>query len=656
MSAVSIEREGDIAIVTVCNPPVNALSHEVREGLIYAAQTLDSDDAVKAVVLICEGRTFIAGADIKEFAKPIKAPHLPDVIDRIEASTKPWIAAIHGTALGGGFEVALGCHYRLAIPSAKVGLPEVHLGLIPGAGGTVRLPRLIAAKHAAELVSSGKPVTAAKALEMGAVDKIITLESMKDDAVEFANAIANQPVPSPISSRDAVENLSNNEWDKFISTVTKKSRGQMSPVEAASAVRQACELSVEQAFKEERNRFIKLRDSDQSKALRYVFFAERQTAKVERIADVKPLAISNCGVLGGGTMGAGISAAMLLSGKSVVLVERDEDALQAGIDRIHDILGASLKRGLINEAKYNAILHVLTGSIQYEAFENCDLVVEAVFEDMDVKRQVFSKLDAVCKPEAVLATNTSYLDIDEIAESIEDRSRIVGLHFFSPAHIMKLVEVVAGDKISDQTLSTAVSFAKSLRKVPVLSGVCDGFIANRIMSSYRKECDYMLEDGCTPQQIDSAMKKFGLPMGMFEMADMAGLDIGWATRKRLAPTRDPNERYVRIADRLCELGRFGQKTGSGWYLYENGSRVGTIDPLVQEIIDDEAKRNKITRRKFNDDEIMGNILSAMTREAKAILNDGIAQKASDIDMVMILGYGFPRWRGGPMFIAENNLN
>ncbi len=396
-----------------------------------------------------------------------------------------------------------------------------------------------------------------------------------------------------------------------------------------------------------------MRDSEQSNALRYVFFAERQTGKIERLKDVSPLAINNCGVLGGGTMGAGISAAMLLSGKSVVLVERDEASLDTGMARIYAILQASLKRKLINQSKHDDLISNLTGSTLHQAFADCDLVVEAVFEDMAVKREVFTSIEKHTSPQTILATNTSYLDVNEIAACLKNPSRLLGLHFFSPAHIMKLVEVVAHDKVSDATLATGFAFAKALRKVPVLSGVCDGFIANRIMTSYRKECDYMLEDGCTPRQIDSAMKQFGMPMGMFEMADMAGLDIGWATRKRLAPNRDPNERYVKIADRLCELGRFGQKTGSGWYIYEDGSRIGKDAPLVQKIIEEESAANNTTRREFDDSEIMDRILSAMTVEAKALLNEGIAQSASDIDMVMILGYGFPRWRGGPMFMASS---
>ncbi len=655
MSAISIEYHDKMAIVHVDNPPVNALSQEVRQGLMEAAETLDDNSEISAVILFCKGRTFIAGADIREFGKPIVAPHLPDVIDRIEASTKPWVAAIHGTALGGGLEVALGCHYRVAITSAKLGFPEVNLGLIPGAGGTVRLPRLIDAQDAVRIVSEGKPVSASSASQLGLLDHVfepeIAADELLEKAMEFTVGIADEAIPAGLSSRPSLSQLSAEAWDTIINGITKKSRGQISPVEAALAVQQSCQMDADEAFKSERQRFIKLRDGEQSKALRYVFFAQRQTTKIKRIENVSPLPLNICGVLGGGTMGAGICAAMLLSGKKAVMVERDKDTLDAGLNRVNSILQASLKRKIIGEDKFNHMQANLTGSIKHDAFCDCDIVVEAVFEDMGVKQQVFTSLDAETKPEAVLATNTSYLNINEIAASVKDPSRVLGLHFFSPAHIMKLVEVIATDVVSDQTLSTGFAFVKSLGKTPILSGVCEGFIANRILTAYRKECDYMLEDGSSPQQIDAAMRDFGLPMGLFEMADLAGLDIGWATRKRLAATRDPDERYVRIADRLCELGRFGQKTGKGWYIYEVGSRTGISDPLVDRIIKEEAALSGVTRREFTTDEIMDRIIGAMTKEATSLLDEGIAERASDIDMAMILGFGFPRWRGGPMFIS-----
>ncbi|MCP4182634.1 MAG: 3-hydroxyacyl-CoA dehydrogenase [Hyphomicrobiales bacterium] len=657
MSAVSITCHENIAIVQVDNPPVNALSHEVRSGLMEAAISLDENPDISVVILICKGRTFIAGADIREFGKPVVDPHLPDVINRIEASRKPWIAAIHGTVLGGGLEVALGCHYRVALASAKFGFPEVNLGLIPGAGGTVRLPRLINTTEAVKIISDGRPLSASKAANLGVFNQVFgadtAIDNLLEKTIEFAKSVSDDDLPEPISARTPVDQPSQEEWDQILTDMTKKARGQNSPVEAALAVRQSCEHDWQEGQKLERERFIKLRDGDQSKALRYVFFAQRQTAKIDRLQNTTPLPSRICGILGGGTMGAGICAAMLLAGKHAVMVELDKDALDAGMNRVTSILQASLKREIIDEAAFDKMQTAFTGSIEYQAFSECDIIVEAVFEDMAVKRQVFSNLDAVAKPDAVLASNTSYLDVNEIAASVKDPSRVLGLHFFSPAHIMKLVEVIATDAVSDQTLSTGFAFAKSLGKTPVLSGVCEGFIANRILSAYRKECDYMLEDGATPKQIDGAMREFGLPMGLFEMADLAGLDIGWATRKRLAATRDPNERYVSIADRLCELGRFGQKTGKGWYIYEKGSRAGIDDQLVQKIIEEESAKKDISRRQFTAEEIMDRIIGAMTREAGALLEEGIAERGSDIDMAMILGFGFPRWRGGPVFISEN---
>ncbi|MEM8649009.1 MAG: 3-hydroxyacyl-CoA dehydrogenase NAD-binding domain-containing protein [Pseudomonadota bacterium] len=646
---ISIELAPPLAIVTVNNPPVNALSHAVREGLKNACEELGENDDIKAVVLKCDGTTFIAGADIREFGQPPKEPHLPDVISVIESSEKPWIAAIHGTALGGGCEVALGCHYRVAHASAKLGLPEVNLGLIPGAGGTVRLPRLVGVHEALEMVTSGKPVSAQKALDMGLVDKIATDDGLLENAKALATEKVDKPLPASPSKRFSRDEVSSEKWDEIIAGIEKKARGQLSPVEAALAVKDASILSPDEALRLERNRFIKLKESEQSSALRHVFFAERQTSKVAEIKDVIPREISRAGIIGGGTMGAGIAASMLLGGLSVTMIERDQEAAEAGYDRVIKILNASHSRGLIDDSKLAAIKEAFSVNTDYASLAAAELVVEAVFENMDVKKEVFAALEKACAPNTILATNTSYLDIDEIAASTQNPERVIGLHFFSPAHIMKLLEIVKTDTVSPQTLATGFALAKRLRKVPVLAGVCDGFIGNRILASYRKKCDYMLEDGASPQEIDLAMRNYGMAMGPFEMQDLAGLDIGWANRKRLAPTRDPNERYVKIADRICELGHFGQKTGRGWYEYPNGSRTGIPDPIVEKIIKEERNAAGISPRKFTMAEIQRNILQAMVTEGKAILEEGIARSAADIDMVFILGYGFPRYRGGPMF-------
>lgn len=646
MSEVDYRVEDGVAIVTVDNPPVNALGQAVRQGLMDARSRADDDESVKVVLLRCAGRTFIAGADVREFGKPPQEPHLPDVIEAIEGAAKPWVAAMHGTALGGGLEVALGCPWRIAVPGTKLGLPEVNLGLIPGAGGTVRLPRIIPPKRALEMITSGKPVDAAAAREMGLVDEIV--DNLEDAALAFARRVADAPRPAPALLREVTRPEG---WAEAVAKATSKARGQKSVLRAAEAVTNALEMEPRAALAAERATFLELKDDPQSLALRYIFFAERSVGRLPELNGVKPRDVRSVGVVGGGTMGAGIAVACLLSGLPVVLVERDEEALAAGLGRIGKTLDASAARGVISAEQRAQLDGQITGATAYDALADVDLVIEAVFEDMDVKKEVFAKLDAACKPEAVLATNTSYLDVNEIAEAVRDPSRVLGLHFFSPAHVMKLLEIVRPAKVAPDVLATGFALGKRLGKICVPAGVCDGFIGNRILTAYRRECDYMVEDGAWPQEVDQAMRNFGYPMGIFQMQDMAGLDIGWAARKRRAATRDPNERYVRIADRICELGRFGQKTGAGWYRYPEGSRRGEPDPVVEQIILEESERAGITRREFTEEEIMERILQAMVREGQAILEEGIAASPEAIDVVMVNGYGFPRWRGGPMYAA-----
>lgn len=656
MAAIEFEGKGEIALLWIDNPPVNALSHAVREGVYEAALQLEQDAAVKAVVLICRGRTFIAGADIREFGIAPKEPHLPDLINRIEASDKPWIAALHGTALGGGFEIALGCHYRVALASAKIGLPEVHLGLLPGAGGTIRLPRLADIDMALEMITGGKPIGAEKALAAGIFDRLAPEdlpEKLADFAVEFAGSIVNHERPLALSIRPPKATPDEAWWEAKLAEIARKARGQHAPLEAAKAVRDGLALPFTEALAGERERFVSLKEGAQSRALRHVFFAERETAKIDEIEGVEPKRLAKIGIVGGGTMGAGIAAAALLAGYGAAMLERDEEAAETGKKRVLDILAASEKRGVISAEDRQKRLAGFSAGADYAALADADLAIEAVFEDMEAKKAVFAKLAAAMPADAILATNTSYLDVDEIAASIEAPERVLGLHFFSPAHIMKLVEVIKGEKTAPETLATGFALAKRLRKTPVLAGVCDGFIGNRILMAYRRECDFMLEDGALPHEIDAAMRAFGMPMGPFEMADMAGLDIGWATRKRQAANRDPSERYVKIADRICELGRFGQKTGAGWYRYENDPRKGERDPLVEEIILEESAAKGIERRGFTEAEIQSRVVTAMASEGEKILAEGIARRASDIDIVMILGYGFPRWRGGPMYMADN---
>ncbi|MBO6551666.1 MAG: enoyl-CoA hydratase/isomerase family protein [Roseitalea sp.] len=642
--AVTLERDGDCAVVTIDNPPVNAASHAVRQGLMEAVATCDADPAVRTVILRCTGRTFVAGADIREFGQPPREPHLPDVVAAIEAAAKPWVAAIHGTALGGGLELAMACRARVIATDAKLGLPEVNLGLIPGAGGTVRLPRLVDAETALTMVAGGKPVGAAQAHRAGLVDEVAEgdlLAAARDMARSTTGdepRTLERPVRHPADA------------DAFAAQKAKliaKARGQQSIEAAVHAVARALELPTDEALAAERDAFLELKASDQSAALRHIFMAERATLSDPRCKG-RPRPFGTVGVIGGGTMGAGIAAACLLSGLTVILVERDGEAAQAAHERVSSILDQSARRGIVDETMRAAIGNRFSAHDGYGTLSRADLVIEAIFEEMDVKKAVFTKLDAVTRTDAILATNTSYLDVNAIASTVADPSRVIGLHFFSPAHIMKLLEIVVPDRVADDVVATAAAFAKRLGKTAVLSGVCDGFIANRIMSAYRREADYLIEDGALPADVDRAMRDFGFPMGVFEMQDLAGLDIAWAMRKRRAATRDPGERYVAIADRLCERGRFGRKTGAGWYRYEDAKPVA--DPEVTALIEAERARKGIEPASLPDEAIMDRIVSAMQKEAQKVLDEGIASRPGDIDVVMTSGYGFPRWRGGPMFM------
>jgi 3-hydroxyacyl-CoA dehydrogenase len=649
MSTVTLTFENAIAFITINNPPINATSHSVRAGLVDALDQVDGNDDIRAAILICEGNTFIAGADVTEFGKPAKSPILPDVIKRIEASTKPIIAAIHGNALGGGLEVALGCHYRIAVSHAKLGMPEVNLGLIPGAGGTIRLPRLVPVTEAVSMITSGKPISARKANETGLLDAIAH-GALRDAARDFAQTTLDRELPKPLLLRDPVKAPTIDEWNDIAAAAHKKARGQIAPPAAITSIKTGIEQGPETGLAHEREKFIELRDSDQSKALRHIFFAERAVGKLPELKNVTANPIRQVGVIGGGIMGAGIATASLLAGYDVTIIERDESACKTGRTTVEKHLSGSLKRGLISQDRFDALMASFSTSIDYAALADADLVVEAVFEDMAVKHDVFGKLSAHCKPDAVLASNTSYLDINEIAAKCTHPGRVIGLHFFSPAHIMKLLEVVRTAAADAKSLATAFAFARALGKIAVPCGVCDGFIGNRIMSAYRKHCEYMLEDGALPHQIDAAMVEFGFPMGLFAMQDMAGLEISWATRKRLAPFRDPSERYVALGDYLCEMGRFGKKNGLGWYRYDENGKAHP-DPEVDALVVAESGKKGITRRDFTNTEIINVILGAMRAEGDKILSEGIADSADAIDVVMVNGYGFPRHKGGPMFMA-----
>ncbi|MGF6636679.1 3-hydroxyacyl-CoA dehydrogenase NAD-binding domain-containing protein [Paraburkholderia sp. MM6662-R1] len=653
---VTRELHGKVLLVTIDHAPVNALSADVRRGLLAAIEAGDADRAVEAVLIVGAGRNFIAGADIREFGKPPVPPSLPDVCNRIEACTKPVIAALHGAALGGGLEVALAAHYRIAVDGAKLGLPEVQLGLLPGAGGTQRTPRLIGAPAALDLMLSGRHASAKEALALGLVDRLGDSGDILAEGLAYAHELlaAHAPVRRTRDAAALIDRAASRAAvAKARDETAKKARGLFSPLKIVDAVEAAIEQPFEEGLKLERKLFLQCLDSPQRAGLVHAFFAEREVLKAPETRDATPRALEAIGVIGGGTMGAGIAVAVLDAGLPVTLIERDEAALARGRAHIDKVYDGLIARGRLTVEKKAATMARWSGSTSYDALAHADLVIEAVFEDLDVKKAVFAELDRVCKSGAVLATNTSYLDIDAIAASISRPADVIGLHFFSPANIMKLLEVVVPQQVSADVVATAFEFAKKLRKTPVRAGVCDGFIGNRLLAVYRAAADALLEDGASPYQIDAAVRAFGLPMGPFQVVDLAGGDIGWAARKRRAATREPNARYVQIADRLCERGWFGQKTGRGFYLYPEGSRGGMPDPEVEAIIDAERARAGITPRSFTDEQIMRRYLAAMINEGANVVHEGIALRPLDVDVTLLYGYGFPRYRGGPMKYADS---
>lgn len=647
---VAYNVHGPVAVLRINNPPVNALSQAVRQGLADGMERAEADSAVDAVVIVGEGRAFIAGADITEFGKPPMEPYLPALCTRIEASPLLVVASIHGVTLGGGLEIALGAHYRIAQPSARVGLPEVHLGLLPGAGGTQRLPRLTGADKAIEIMTSGRQIKAAEALDSGIIDKIeegdpqeVGLAYAKDLLSAGAGVRKVSQLPAP----EAID------WDAAHAGATKKARGQIAPGAIVRAVQAASEVPFAEGIKLETKLFRELLQSDQSKGMIHAFFNERAVSNLPELKGVAPRALQAIGVIGGGTMGAGIATAALLAQMQVVLIETGEEQAQAARARVEANLKGALGRGKISQPQYEALTtQALTVSINYDSLADVDLVVEAVFEDMAVKKEVFTKLDAACKPGAILASNTSYLDVDEIAASTSRPEDVIGLHFFSPAHVMKLLEVVVADKTAPDVVATGFELGKRLGKISVRAGVCDGFIGNRILAVYRTAADHMVLDGASPYQIDRALTDFGFAMGPFAVADLAGLDIGWMTRKRKAPDRHPDERVPTYIDKLCEQGHFGRKTGEGYYLYEAGSRASVPNPKIPELIAAEQAELKITPRDFSDEEIVRRYMCAMVNEAAKVVEEGIARRPADVDMVLLFGYGFPLYRGGPLKWAD----
>jgi 3-hydroxyacyl-CoA dehydrogenase len=644
---IRLLHDNGVAIVEIDNPPVNATSHDVRSQMRAALETALADSGVQAIVIAGAGRTFIAGADIREQGKPPKPPVTGDNCALIEASEKPVVAAIHGFALGGGFEVALASHARIATADAKVGLPEVTLGIIPGAGGTQRAPRLCGVPAAIDLITSGKPLPAPRALALGLVDRVAECD-LRQEAIAYARELIGKPIRR--TGALAVPPFDRSEAEKAVAAVERKARGQTSPGKAARAVLLSADCPIGEGLAREREIYLDLVGSDQAAALRHVFFAEREAAKVPGLESVKSRTVSTIGIAGAGTMGSGIAVASLDAGYKVIVVEQNDQALEAGRARIAGLYDRAIKSKRIGEADKAERLGRLTISADRAAFAPADLVIEAVFDETAVKQELFKALDTIVRPDAILATNTSYLNPDEIAAVTKDPSRIVGMHFFSPAHVMRLLEVVNAAKTAPDVLATALATAKKLRKLAVVAGVCEGFIGNRIYARYRQQTEFMLEDGALPQEVDAAVEAYGFPMGPFAVNDLSGLDIAWARRKRLAPTRDPRERYVAIADRLCEMGRLGQKAGAGWYRYVEGKR--TVDPAVTALVEEASRDKGITRRSIPPAEIQARVLAAMVNEGAKILAEGIALRASDIDLVLINGYGYPAWRGGPMFEAD----
>jgi 3-hydroxyacyl-CoA dehydrogenase len=646
---VGMHRDGDIAVIVVDNPPVNALKHDVRLGIRDAFASANADKDVAAIVLTCAGRTFIAGADITEFDKPPQSPSLIDLNGQIENIGKPVVAAMFGTALGGGFEITLACNFRIAAPTTRVGLPEIKLGLIPGAGGTQRLPRLVGMAKAMAMILSGDPIPAKEALALGLIDEIFEGDPAAA-GVAFARRVIAEKRPLR-RVRDMDEKLKDlrAEPDKFSEIAAahvKRARGLHAPSAALEALRWTLDVPIDEALDRERKKFMELRAGDQSKAQRHIFFAEREATKVPGVTkDTKLREIKQVAVIGAGTMGGGISMNFANAGIPVTVVETAEDALKRGLSVIEKNYKISAARGALREDDVAKRMGLLKGTTDIAAAKDADLVIEAVFEEIAIKKDVFGKLDRLTRADAVLATNTSYLDVNEIAAMTARPESVLGMHFFSPANVMRLLEIVRGEKTAPDVLATAIAVARRIGKVPVVVGVCHGFVGNRMLRARSIEAEKLLLEGALPHEVDGALTEFGFPMGPFAMGDLAGLDVGWRMRKAQGIRAE-------IADALCEQGRYGQKTSKGFYVYEAGSRAGRPDPEVEQLIAATSKRLGIARRPIERKEIIERLIFPMINEGARILEEGVAQRSGDIDVIWVYGYGFPRWRGGPMFYAD----
>ncbi len=650
---VGYAREGNVAVITLDNPPVNALGHAVRVGLVEALEKADADDDVKAVVIIGTGRGFSGGADIREFGKPRPQPLLVEVIARIEAMPKPVVAAIHGMAVGGGCELPLGCHYRVGDASAQMGLPEVKLGLIPGAGGTQRLPRLVGLKPALDIIVSGEYVGAERAKELGLIDELIDGD-LRKGAITFAEKLVTDGA-APRRIRDMEPDASGAEelFEKARATAARRMRGLDAPQRCIDSVENSTRMPIDDAMQKEREFFAELEGSDQSRALRHLFFAEREAHRIPGVPKDTPLRqISKAAVIGCGTMGRGIAMSFANGGVPVTVLEVDQQALDGGLDMIGKTYAGSVSRGSLAQSDMDARMKLIGGTTSYDGIADADIVIEAVFEDMDLKKQIFTTLDDTCKQGAILATNTSSLDVNDIAAATRRPEDVIGTHFFSPANVMKLMENVRGAMTAPDVIATVMKLSKDINKVGVMVGVCNGFVGNRMLYAYKTQAEFLLEEGALPHQVDKVVTDFGFPMGPFAVSDLAGLDVGYLVRKHRREIDPPKYRESYIGDRIVEMGRHGQKTGKGWFLYEEGSRAPKPDPEIEELIVGISKELGIERREITEQEILERCLYPLINEGAKILAEGIAIRPSDIDVIWIYGYGFPRGRGGPMFYAD----
>lgn len=648
---VRLEREGSVGVIVIDNPPINAGSAAVRAGLLSAIQTVQADASLQAAILIGAGKTFIAGSDLREFGQPLVEPQLPDVIAAIEACPKPLVAALHGAALGGGFELALGCDARVAAPGTVVGLPEVTLGIIPGAGGTQRLPRIVGVPRAMAMVCSGERVPATQALQAGLIDALAASEAeLRAAAIAHANALAARggkrrlrDLPVPEADAAAIEAAAE--------AALKAGKRRPQVAAAIAAVRSSTTLPIDEGLRQEREVFQRLRLGREARALRHQFFAERDSARLPELQGAAPRPSDTVAVLGAGTMGTGIALAALTAGCTVLLIEQDAAALERGTQRIHHHYADRVRAGKLDAAQAHAQQQRLRPGLDWSALAKADLVIEAVFEDLGVKQQVFARIGAIARPGAVLASNTSYLDLDAIASATQRPQDVIGLHFFSPANVMRLLEVVRGAASAPDALATGMAFGRRLGKLPLLTGNAFGFVGNRLYAAYRRQCEFLVEEGAWPEQVDAALQQFGFAMGPFAVADLSGLDIAWRMRQAQAATRDLAARYVDIPDRLCEAGRLGRKTGAGYYRYsESGERA--VDPAVHALIAQARAVKGIAPRKVDDAEIQRRALLALANEAALLLAEGVAAHPTDVDLALVNGYGFPRWEGGVVFWAR----